>query len=82
MIAGADINNASGSIQCQNNELLTQQAIVFNCAKEGRYFCFCASEPHSAILGHPHKLYNVMIHEPAMNTLSTVKNQLISRPHQ
>lgn len=70
-IAGVDINHASGSIKCKNKMLLTQQPTVFNCAKEGRYFCFCASEPHSAILGHPNKQHNC--HEPAKKALSTVK---------
>lgn len=36
-------------IQCLENQL-TQHAIVCNCAKEGRYFCFWASDPHNAKL--------------------------------
>lgn len=34
----------------------TQQAIVFNCAKEGKYFCFCSSDPHDAVLDGTGKL--------------------------
>lgn len=31
----------------------TQQAIVLSSARDGKYFCFCASDPHSAVLDKP-----------------------------
>lgn len=30
--------------------LLTQHATVLICARDGKYFCFCASDPHRAML--------------------------------
>lgn len=32
------------------NNLHTQQATVSNFAKEGKYLCFCSSDPHRAII--------------------------------
>lgn len=40
----------------ERREYLTQQATVFNCAKEGKYFSFCTSDPHKAVLDSPEKL--------------------------
>lgn len=43
-----------------NNNLLTQHATVSNFAKEGKYFCFCSSDPHRAIIEDQQKSYEIL----------------------
>jgi len=59
-------------IYCEENQL-TQHAIVWNCAKEGRYFCFWASDPHNAKLDSQSYKISGTITIISSNTNETIK---------
>lgn len=52
----------SYTIYNAKKEQLTQHPTVFNCAKDGKYFSFCASDPQNAILDNPDMLHDIMIY--------------------
>jgi len=64
--------------QCLENQL-TQHATVCNCAKEGKYFCFWASDPHNAKLDSQSYKISGTINIMSSNTNGTKFRELFKR---